>query len=390
MGMNPGLRRTWADEDLSLQEPGRRPMTGDMPIEGARKRKPRDGRRSQRFAVDKEALKRLRLVAVAYSHVKSAWFPTKEAYQAEVEVEQRAKDVVAALKKLGVKAKAYRADRYFMAKLLVDQPDLVLNLVDTLRGSDALQTSIPGALELAGVPYTGAGMRGLVIGNDRNLVKELLDANDVPTPPFQFVTRRGTGIRDDLGLPLIVKLNESGGSVGIDNAAVKETYEEAQQQADVLIETYKMPVVVERFIEGPEITAVVFDDGEQVHVFCAEKIFKDSETRKYLFTSFESYSEPDCYHYATVEPAVAEAVTGHARRAFDVLRCQDYAKFDVRIDAATGTPYFTDANANTAFGPSLGLPMTEVLLLHGVKFSKVLASLMTKHARQIYAPAQPS
>jgi D-alanine-D-alanine ligase len=390
MGMNPGLRRTWADEDLSLQEPGRRPMTGDMPIEGARKRKPRDGRRSQRFAVDKEALKRLRLVAVAYSHVKSAWFPTKEAYQAEVEVEQRAKDVVAALKKLGVKAKAYRADRYFMAKLLVDQPDLVLNLVDTLRGSDALQTSIPGALELAGVPYTGAGMRGLVIGNDRNLVKELLDANDVPTPPFQFVTRRGTVIRDDLGLPLIVKLNESGGSVGIDNAAVKETYEEAQQQADVLIETYKMPVVVERFIEGPEITAVVFDDGEQVHVFCAEKIFKDSESRKYLFTSFESYSEPDCYHYATVEPAVAEAVTGHARRAFDVLRCQDYAKFDVRIDAATGTPYFTDANANTAFGPSLGLPMTEVLVLHGVKFSKVLASLMTKHARRIYAPAQPS
>jgi len=365
-------------------------MTGEIAIEEVRKRKPRDGRRSQRFAVDKEALKRLRLVAVAYSHVKSAWFPTKEAYKAEVEVEQRAKDVVAALKKLGVKAKAYRADRYFMAKLLVDQPDLVLNLVDTLRGSDALQTSIPGALELAGVPYTGAGMRGLVIGNDRNLVKELLDANDVPTPPFQFVTRRGTGIRDDLGLPLIVKLNESGGSVGIDNAAVKETYEEAQQQADVLIETYKMPVVVERFIEGPEITAVVFDDGEQVHVFCAEKIFKDSETRKYLFTSFESYSEPDCYHYATVEPAVAEAVTGHARRAFDVLRCQDYAKFDVRIDAATGTPYFTDANANTAFGPSLGLPMTEVLLLHGVKFSKVLASLMTKHARQIYAPAQPS
>jgi D-alanine-D-alanine ligase len=358
--------------------------------QGARKRKTRNTRRPKRFAVDKEALKKLRLVAVAYSHVKAAWFPTKEAYQAEVEVELRARDVVAALKKLGLKAKAYRADRYFMAKLLVDQPDLVLNLVDTLRGSDALQVSIPGALELAGVPYTGTGMRGLVIGNDRNLVKELLDANDVPTPAFQFVTRRGTAIHDDLGLPLIVKLNESGGSVGIDNAAVKETCEEAQGQADALIDTYKMPVVVERFIEGPEITVVVFDDGEQVHVFCAEKIFKDSASRKYLFTSFESYSEPGVYHYAPVEPAVAEAVTGYARRAFEVLRCRDYAKFDVRVDAATGTPYFTDANPNTAFGPSLGLPMTEVLQLHGVKFSKVLASLMTKHARRIYPPAQPS
>ena len=73
------------------------------------------------------------------------------------------------------------------------------------------------------MPYTGAGMRGLVIGNDRNLVKELLDANDVPTPPFQFVTRHGTRIREDLDLPLIVKLNEGGGSVGIDDTAMKES-----------------------------------------------------------------------------------------------------------------------------------------------------------------------
>ena len=353
-----------------------------------RVRKPREGKRTPRVAVDKAALKKLRLVAVAYSHVKSEWFATPEAYQAEVEVEQRAKDVVTALKKLGLKAKAYRADRYFMAKLLVDQPDLVLNLVDTLRGSDALQVSIPGALELAGVPYTGAGMRGLVIGNDRNLVKELLDANDVPTPPFQFVTRRGTWIRDDLDLPLIVKLNEGGGSVGIDDAAVKESYEEAQERADALISTYKLPVVVEQFIVGPEITAVAFDDGEQVHIFCAEKVFKESESRKYLFTSFESYDDVDCYHYTAAEPAVAEAVTWYARRAFEVLRCRDYAKFDVRVDATTGTPYFTDANPNTAFGPDPGLPMTEVLQLHGVKFSRILASLMTKHAHRIYAPDQ--
>ncbi|MGE5601462.1 MAG: hypothetical protein ACM30E_00325 [Nitrososphaerales archaeon] len=357
-------------------------------VDAARQRKSRKAARTERLAVEKDVLKRLRLVAVAYSHVKTAWFPTREAYEAEVEVEQRAKEVVAALKKLGVKAKAYRADRYFMAKLLVDQPDLVLNLVDTLRGSDALQTSIPGALELAGVSYTGAGMRGLVIGNDRHLAKELLDANEVPTPPYQLVTRRGTPLRDDLELPLIVKLNESGGSVGIDNEAPKESYEAAQQQADMLIETYKMPVIVERFIDGPEITAIVFDDGEQVHVFCGDKVFKASEDRKYLFTSFESYRDPDCYHYAPVDPAVEEAVAAYARTAFEVLRCRDYAKFDVRIDIRTGTPYFIDANPNTAFGPAPGLPMTEVLLLHGVRFPRVLASLMTKHARRIYGSSQ--
>lgn len=340
-------------------------------------------RAGQRFRVDKNALKTLRLVVVAYSHIRRGWFPTQEAYDAELEVEQRAKDVLDELKKLNIKAKAYRTDRYFMAKLLVDQPDLVLNLVDTLRGRDALQTSIPGALELAGIPYTGAGMRGLVIGNDRNLVKEILDANAIPTPPFQFISRYGTPIREDLGLPLIVKLNESGGSVGIDNAAVKETIEEAQQQADDLIRVYKMPVVVERFIDGPEITSVVFDDGENVHVFCAEKVFSAGSARKYPFTSFESYSELAPYHYRTADERVIQDVTRYARLSFEVLRCRDYAKFDVRIDPASGMCYFTDANPNTAFGPDAGLPFTEVLNLHGVKFSRALASLMSKHALRL-------
>jgi len=344
---------------------------------------PRRSKRKSRLFVDKAAVKTLRLVAVAYSHVRREWFPTEDAYIAEVEVEQRAKEVVEALEKLGIKARSYRADRYFMSKLLVDQPDLVLNLVDTLRGRDGLQTSIPGALELANIPYTGAGMRGLVIGTDRNLMKELLDANDIPTPPFQFISRRGRRVQEDLGLPLIVKLNESGGSVGIDSAAVKETYAEAEQRADELIRTYKMPVIVERFVHGPEITVVVFDDGEHVHALCAEKVFNFTFHPKYRFTSFESYSQPDSYSYKKADKEMAARVTRLARKAFKVLCCRDYAKFDVRIDETSGAPYFTDANPNTAFGPDVGLPFTEVLQLHGIEFSKVLVSLMSKHARTL-------
>lgn len=351
-----------------------------------RKRKSAAHPRVRHFFTDKAALKTLRLVAVAYSHVKREWFLTEEAYIAEVEVEQRAKDVVEALEKLGIKARSYRADRYFMSKLLVDQPDLVLNLVDTLRGRDGLQMSIPGALELANIPYTGAGMRGLVIGNDRNLMKELLDANDIPTPPFQFISRRGRRVQDDLGLPLIVKLNESGGSVGIDSAAVKETYAEAERRADELIHTYKMPVIVERFIHGPEITAIVFDDGKRVHTLCAEKVFNVNYHPVYRYTSFESYSRPDAYSYKEADKEVADRVSRLARKAFKVLCFKDYAKFDIRIDAVTGTPYFTDANPNTAFGPSLGLPFTEVLQVHGIEFASVLLSLMSRHARTLSDP----
>ena len=65
------------------------------------------------------------------------------------------------------------------------------------------QCTHPAALELTGIPYTGAGMQGMVIGNDRNLVKQLLEANEIPTPPFQLVSRRSARLQDDLGLPLI-------------------------------------------------------------------------------------------------------------------------------------------------------------------------------------------
>ena len=100
-------------------------------------------------------------------------------------------------------------------------------------------------------------------------------------------------------------------------------------------------------------------------------------------------SDPDCYHYAPVAPEVDEVVAGTpavpskccAARTTPSSTCGS---------TDDGHALLHHANPNTAFGPDPGLPMTEVLLLHGVKFSKILASLMTKHAHQIYAPAQPS
>ncbi len=337
-----------------------------------------------KLAVDAEAIKKIKLVAVAYSKIEREWFPTDEAYQAELEVEKRAEETIAALDKLGVPAKGYPGDEYFMTNVLVDQPDLVLNLVDTLRGKDALQTSVPAALELADIAYTGTGLQGLVIGNDRHLIKQLMIANHIPTPPFQFIQRRGTALDEKLGLPLIVKLNESGGSVGIDNKAVKETYKAAQEQVNDLIGTYKTPVVVEKFIDGPELTVIVLEDYKKRHVFLGEKVFTYKPDGKHSFTSLESYSKKNPYHYRLVDDDVlARKVTRYAEKAFTVLRHHDYSKFDVRVEAESGEPYFTDANPNTAFGPNLGLPLTEVLALHNVTFSDALACLISKYARKI-------
>ena len=44
--------------------------------------------------IDTDALKKIKLVAVAYSFVDRAFFPTEDAYIAEKEVEQRAEEVM--------------------------------------------------------------------------------------------------------------------------------------------------------------------------------------------------------------------------------------------------------------------------------------------------------
>jgi len=335
------------------------------------------------IVTDKDALKKLKLVIVAYSKVEREWFKTDDAYWAEAEVIERAEDVVKTIKDLGVEAKGIPGDQYFLTNLLVDHPDVVVNLVDTLKGQDRLQTSVPAALELANVPYTGAGMEGMVIGNNRNLTKRLLMAYDIPTPEFQFIRRAGTKVDASMPLPLIVKLNESGGSVGINNNAVKETTKNAQKQVDKMLTTYKIPVVIERFVDGSEITVAVFDDGTKKHIFMGQKIFKFKPDGKHFFTSIESYEDFHAYKYRHVEEPLRSKIGRMAIKAFNALYHRDYAKFDIRVDDQTGVPYFTDSNPNTAFGPDMGLPFTEVAALHGVTFVDLIGSMLTKYAKRL-------
>jgi len=335
------------------------------------------------FFIDDAALHNLKLVAVAYSHVDRDDFPTKGSYEAELEVEDRAEEVIAEIAKLGVAVKGYAANQYILTNILVDKPDLVVNLVDTVKGKDGLQPAFPGAMEMSGVKYTGAGLRGLVLGNDRHMFKQMLIAHDIPTPAYKFIKDMRSKVPAELGLPLIVKLNESGGSVGIDNKAVKDTLAAAVKKIAEMLSAHKMNVIVEKFIPGPEITAVAYHDGRKRHVFLGQKIFRVKPDGKYDFTSLESYDDAKAYYYKVPAPDVVERITPLVLRAFETQDYRDYAKFDIRYDEETKTPYFIDCNPNTAFGPDKGLPMTEVLSLHGIEFTHLLKSLLSKYAVMI-------
>lgn len=335
--------------------------------------------------IDSDALKKIKLVAVAYSFVDKNLFPNEEAYKAEIEVEERAKEVLEEVKKLGLEGKGYPGDQYLLTNLLVDHPDVIVNLVDTVRGKDKLATTIPAFLEYANIPYTGCGVSGMVIGGNRHLFKELLDYNKIPTPEYKFIKDLRSNTPPPFEPPYIVKLNESGGSMGIDNKAVKETVAQVLKKVEDLQGDYKIPVLVEKFIDGQEITGVVFEDGKTRHVFLAEKKFRIKADGKHEYTSIESYDNPNAARYQFVEEELEKKVSELCERAFEVLRFSDYAKFDIRVDEKDGTPYFIDCNPNTALGPG-DQPMSQVMQLHGVEFGDILASLLSNHVK---SPARP-
>jgi D-alanine-D-alanine ligase and related ATP-grasp enzymes len=335
--------------------------------------------------IDTDALKKIKLVAVAYSFVDKNLFPNEEAYKAEAEVEERAEEVLEEIKKLGLEAKGYPGDQYLLTNLLVDRPDVIVNLVDTVRGKDKLATTIPAFLEYANIPYTGCGVTGMVVGSNRHLFKELLDYNKIPTPEYKFIKDLRSNTPPAFEPPYIVKLNESGGSMGIDNKAVKETAAQVMKKVEELQGDYKIPVLVEKFIDGQEITGVVFDDGKTRHVFLAEKKFRIKADGKHEYTSIESYDNPNAARYQLVEEELEKKVSELCAKAFEILRFSDYAKFDIRLDEKDGTPYFIDCNPNTALGPG-DQPMTQVMQLHGIEFGDILASLLSNHVK---SPTRP-
>jgi D-alanine-D-alanine ligase len=337
--------------------------------------------------IDTEELKKVKLVAVAFSHVEREDFPTESAFIAEKEVEGRAQEVIEEIKKLSIEAKGYPADQYLLTNILVDKPDVIVNLVDTVRGKDKLASTIPAFLEYADIPYTGCGITGMVVGGNRHLFKELLASNKIPTPEYKFVKDLRSNTAPSFEPPYIVKLNESGGSTGIDNHAVKETPAQLMKKVEELQGKYKIPVLVEKFIDGQEITAVVFEDGKTRHVFLARKKFHIKADGKHEFTSQESYDIPNAAKYEFVEEELEKKVTDLCAKAFEALRFNDYAKFDIRVDEKDMIPYFIDCNPNTALGPG-DQPMTQVMKLHGVEFKDIMASLLSKHAKSTARPQE--
>jgi D-alanine-D-alanine ligase len=167
--------------------------------------------------------------------------------------------------------------------------------------------------------------------------------------------------------------------VEITKDAVSENEKHLRRRLRYLIRTYKQPVLVEEFISGREITAILLE-GKNKKVYLAEKVFAHPGG-KFVYITFEDQwlsARNAAFHYTKYDdPQLKETV----KKAFDVTKMYDYGKFDVRLDQS-GRYFFIDTNCNPAFGPKeLDMALSVILDIYGITFFEILKRLILNTLR---------
>lgn len=319
-------------------------------------------------------------IAIVYSEVKREYFPTEAQYITEKDALHDATVIAKYINKLGIETILLPGTPDLAEKLRTKKPEMVMNLVASVRGLEYLASTIPAMLEFLDIPYTGAGILGESLSYNKFLVKKLLQQNSVPTPNYQLFNTPTDPLDPTLRFPLISKLNEVHGAVEITLDSVSENEKHLRQRLKYLVKTYQQPVLVEEYIVGREITAYLLE-GVKKKVYMAEKIFKNPKS-KYVFADFESQwleHGPNIVYQKYDDNLLREYV----RKAFDVTRMADYGKFDIRLDNS-GRFYFLDSNSNPFFGPKeIESPMANILDMYGVSFLDTLKRLISNTMREV-------
>lgn len=318
-------------------------------------------------------------VGIVYSEVKRKYFPTTAQYLTEKDAYRDANIVAKYLRRMKIKVRLYPGNQRLAEKLRKSKPAIVINMVGSVKGYEYLASTIPAVLELLDIPYTGAGILGESLAYNKFLVKKLLEQNGVPIPRYQLFNTPHDLLDPTLRFPLISKLNEIHGAVEITRDSVSDTEKHLRERMKFLITTYNQPVLVEEFIVGREITAILLE-GLNKKVYLGEKVFsKKRRKAKYVFASFEDqWSDEDSFHYQKYHDPL---LRDYVKKAFEITDMADYAKFDVRLDSS-GRYYFIDANSNPAFGPKeVECALASILDLYDISFTEILKRLMLNTIR---------
>ncbi|MCH7812199.1 MAG: D-alanine--D-alanine ligase, partial [Chloroflexi bacterium] len=232
--------------------------------------------------------------------------------------------------------------------------DVAFPLIHGTFGEDG---TLQGLLELAGVPYVGAGVAASAIGMDKALMKRLFRQAGLDT--VEHIVVRATGYRADaeaiasaidaqIGYPAFVKPANGGSSVGISKVRSREDL----GHAFCVAFRYDRKVLVERAVEAREVECAVLgnDDPEPSPVGEVRytREFYDYEA-KYLDPNTELIIPAD------LPEETAGRVQELAVRGYRAIDCAGMGRMDFFL-AEDGRLYIDEINTLPGFTPASMYP----------------------------------
>ena len=243
-----------------------------------------------------------------------------------------------------------------------------------LHGTYGEDGTVQGLLEMAGVPYVGAGVVGSAIGMDKDLQKRLLREAGIPVVNYAALTRGdhdrdralGERLAAGFGYPVFVKPNALGSSIGISKvrsaSAVAAALDDAFQ--------YDRKVLIEASCQGHEFECAVLGNDDPQASCVGEVVTRGSHD----FYSYESkYVDPDGSATripAEIPHAVSERIRSLSVAAFKALGLRGMARIDflarpdlseIFVNEANTIPGFTPISMYPKLWEASGLPLQKLV-----------------------------
>lgn len=232
--------------------------------------------------------------------------------------------------------------------------DVIFPIIHGRGGEDG---SLQGLLELADLPYVGAGVLASAVQMDKDVAKRLLAAAGLPVVPWEVEriakpsqllaprlaeTAQEILARTKFPLPYFVKPSNSGSSVGTSKVDSEEELAEALATAA----RYDSKILIEQAIDAREFeVAVLGNDDPEASVpgeIVTQHAFYDYQA-KYAEASTQLVIP------AEIPDGQSEQIREMAIAAYKVLEGQGMGRVDFLLDRATGQLYINELNSLPGF-----------------------------------------
>lgn len=249
--------------------------------------------------------------------------------------------------------------------------DVVFPVLHGTYGEDG---TVQGLLELAGIPYVGAGVLGSAVGMDKDVQKRLLRDAGIPVVRYAAIERASwredpgavEDLTNSLGYPVFVKPNALGSSVGISKVKQEEALGAALEDAF----RYDRKVLIEASCVGRELECAVLGNERPEASIPGEIIVKG----RHEFYSYESkYVDPEGAEVkipAAVTPAQSEHLRQLAAGAFRALGLCGMARVDflarpslseIFVNEVNTIPGFTSISMYPKLWEASGVPLARLI-----------------------------